>query len=184
MAARRIQFPQQVDDNKPDDSQEKKPRYKSSDELEESSVFLKELKKNNGKFPSNKERLEALIVTLEKSIGVMEGLFYYRPTQGSAYAITNLTAQLQAICSQLDQSYSMKDAAHAVVTDVLDPAIEGILISMGTAIRNELKDSGYEGKKREFAKTIMSKMLKQFGSIAQERKQEIETQVYNTLSNQ
>jgi hypothetical protein len=165
------------------DSESSGKSYKTSDELMELSVFATRKKEGEG-FDSNRSRLEAMLDSTEDAIGIMEGLFKHRPTQGQAYALTNLMSQAQSLMSQLDQAYNFKELAAAVMKDAVEPGISQMLINLSGLIASTTKDLELEASDKRAVKKAFSEMLKSFAADVEAQHAEIEQQVVDVLTNQ
>lgn len=163
-----IQYPRKIDSEKKSsfeflsNGREPERKYKTNEEFKEMSSFLSIKKKHENGFPSNKERLEALLEMMEEATGAMEGVFKTRPTQGQAYALTNLANQMQSLMSQIDQAYNFKELSDKVIKRAVNPSIEQLLIFLSKRINECVKSLDIKPSARKEIKASLSEVLKDF----------------------
>lgn len=147
-----------------DDSQSK---YKSSDELIEASEFqkIRTSYPDGTGFPTNRERMQALVQITEDAVMMLDGLMRTRPTTNTAYALNSTIERLQALISQCDATYNHAQMAENVYQLVVKPILDEILLTCAGIIRDNLRDMDiHNPKKKAYTKNIMSTTLRGFAS--------------------
>lgn len=173
-----------VQDDYDDEESPSSRKYKSAEELLKLSKFATRKNALGGSFDSNRDRLEALLEITEDSVAIMEGLFKSKPTQGQAYALTNLMGQLQSIVSQINQVYNFHEVGETVVQEAIDPAIEQMLIILSQLVSETVKNLDLSPSDRKLVKKALNVMLRTFAGEVDKMRGDLQKQVVETLIDQ
>lgn len=128
------------------------------------SDSLAECSKTDLTFTSNIELLIKLRVMLIRATKVCEGAYNTRPTQGNAYALSNLVAAIRDLTKQICDTVDPQTVCDALSEDVLKPHFEKLLLKLGSTISSRV-EAQKDPKKKEFLKIEMKEVLNRFSGI-------------------
>lgn len=128
------------------------------------SESLAECSKTDLTFSSNIELLIKLRIMLIRATKVCEGAYNTRPTQGNAYALSNLVAAIRDLTKQICDTIDPQTVCDALSEDVLKPHFEKLLLKLGSTITSRI-EAQRDPKKKEFLKVEMKEVLNRFSGI-------------------
>jgi len=128
------------------------------------------------------DRLTMMRDILVNSIPVAEGYFRKYTSQSSSYALSNLINQLQGIEEQIENQTDWEEVITELINTIVQPAVEGMLLELGKTIRHEVKQLGYENKKKKKAvQKVLDSIYRKYGKIVTDKTKELEEELHEYM---
>lgn len=146
------------------------------------SKSLKSISDADFSFGSNLELLKKLRVTLLENLKVCDGAYKAKPTQGNIYALTNLVNQIQMITERIEDSLDYNEVVNKVISEVVNPFIERIILVLGNIISSDLDSRTPE--ERKISKKIINTIFKKYGAEVEKLMPELNDAMVKNIINQ
>ncbi len=162
-----------------------KDRYKTKqgNNFAGSAEELKEIATCDFSKTSNSEdRLIVILDVLKESIPVIEGYFRRRPSQSSAYALSNLINQLQDVENQINGLKDLRSLTNPLMEQTIQPFFESLVLELGKLIKEELNNyEDFPPKKKNRIKKSFNTIFKEFGKVSKNKLNELSDKISDFL---
>lgn len=120
---------------------------------------------------TTKEKLERQLEMLEGLIPIAEGLFRSKPSQSNAYALTNITNQMNEVLDKLDDKLDYEKLSNLILTAVVAPFFQDLVKSLGLLISEAEEKIGInsndQAKKR--INRAMKELYRKYGKMSEDK---------------